>query len=86
MPNRTLIIRQGPRRFVVIEQNTETRESTVYPNQEARELGINGYLYRDARHAARESCAQRYRTIMEALAEHPEAERAQEYDLEGAEQ
>ena len=83
---RTLIIRQGPRRFIVIEQNTETLESTVYPSQYARELGINGYLYRDTRHAARESFAQRYRTIKAALAEHPEAERAPEYDPQGAEQ
>ena len=86
MPTRTIIIRQGPRRFVVIEQNTETLECTVYPNREARELGINGYLYRDARHAARESFAQRYWTIKDALAEHPGAERAPEYDPQGAEQ
>ena len=31
MPTRTIIIRQGPRRFIVIEQNTETLECLVVP-------------------------------------------------------
>ena len=86
MPTRTLIIRQAPRRFVVIEQNTETLDCLVFPCQSSRAKGIDWYTYSSIRNAARESWAQRYRTIKAALAEHPEAQRAPDYDPQGAEQ
>ncbi len=77
---RTLIIRQAPRRFIVVEQDTETLECLVVPC-----LGEGRYYYthQTIRSAARESWAKRYRTIKAALAEHPEAQRAPEYDPEG---
>ena len=83
MPTRTLIIRQAPRRFIVVEQNTETLECRVFPCQSSRDKGSDWYTYPSIRGAAREHWAQRYRTIKAALAEHPEAQRAPEYDLEG---
>ncbi len=83
MPNRTLIIRQAPRRFVVVQQNTETLDCLVYPCLSSRAKGIDWYTYSSIRNAARESWAQRYRTIKDALAAYPEAERAPEYDLDG---
>ena len=86
MSKRTLIIRQAPRRFVVVEQDTETLECLVFPCRSSRAKGINGYTYRSISNAARESWAQRYRTIKAALEEHPEAVRAPEHDLEGGEQ
>ena len=83
---RTLIIRQAPRRFIAIEQNTETLECLVFPCRSSRAKGINGYTYRSISNAAQESWAQRYQTIKAALAEHPEAVRAPEHDLKGVEQ
>ena len=76
---RTLIIRQAPRWFVVVEQNTETMECLVVPC-----LGEGRYYYthQTIRSAARESWAKRYRTIKAALTGHPEAQRAPEYDPE----
>jgi len=86
MPSRTLIIRQAPRRFVIVEQNTETPDCLVFPCRSSRAKGIHWYTYSSIRSAARESWAQRYRTVKSALAEHPEAQRAPEYDLEGGDQ
>ena len=83
MPTRTLIIRQGPRRFIIVEQNTETLDCMVLPCQSSRAKGIDWYTYSSIRNAARESWAQRYRTIKAALAENPKAERAPEYDIGG---
>ena len=83
MPTRTLIIRQAPRRFIIVEQNTENLDCLVFPCRSSRAKGINGYTYSSIRNAARESWAQRYRTIKAALAEHPEAQRAPEHDLDG---
>ena len=80
---RTLIIRQAPRRFVVVEQNTETLECLVLPCRSSQAKGVRWYTYNSIRGAARESWAKRYRTIRAALAEHPEAQRATEYDLKG---
>ena len=81
MPTRALVIRQAPRQFIVVEQDTETLECTVYPHREAREQGVAGYTYRSIRNAVLEGWAHRYRTIMDALAEHPEAQRAPKFDL-----
>jgi len=82
MNTRTLIIRQGPKRFIIVEENTETLDCLVLPNRAAREQGVGMYTYRCPDRAAREGHAQIYRTIKAALEEHPEAERAPEYDLE----
>ena len=82
---RTLIIRQAPRRFIVVEQDAYTLDCLVFPCRSSRAKGIDWYTYRSIRNAARESWAQRYRTIKAALDEHPEAQRAPEYDLEGGE-
>jgi hypothetical protein len=82
---RTIIIRQAPRRFIVVEQDTKTLDCLVFPCRSSRAKGIHWYTYCSIRYAARESWAQRYRTIKAALAEHPEAQRAPEYDLEGSE-
>jgi len=79
---KTLIIRQGPKRFIVVEQDERTSEAVVYPSRSARKAGVGGYTYRTAHGAAREGHAQKYRTIKAALSEHPEAQRAPEYDLE----
>ena len=82
MNTRTLIIRQKPKRFIVVKQNTQTMECLVLTCH-TRWAGIHWYVHQTIRSAARESWAQRYRTIKAALAEHPEAQRAPEYDLEG---
>ena len=82
MPIRTLIIRQDPRRFIIVEQDTDTLECLVFPCRSSQAKGIHWYTYSSIRGAARESWAKRYRTIKAALAEHPEAQRAPEYDLE----
>ena len=79
MPIRTLIIRQAPRRFIIVEQNTETLGCLVLP---CLDSGPYYYTHQTIRSAARESWAKRYRTIKAALAEHPEAERAPEHDPE----
>jgi hypothetical protein len=83
MPTRTLIIRQAPRQFIVVEQDAQTLDCLVFPCRSSRAKGIHWYTYHSVRNAARESWAQRYRTIKAALADHPEAQRAPEYDLEG---
>ena len=83
MSTRTLIIRQAPRRFIIVEQDSETLDCLVFPCRSSRDKGIDWYTYSSIRNAARESWAQRYRTIKAALAEHPESQRAPEYDLEG---
>ena len=80
---RTLIIRQAPRRFVIVEQDTDTLGCIVLPCRSSHENGIGGYTHQTIRSAARESWAKRYRTIKAAHAEHPEALRAPEYDIEG---
>jgi len=85
MPHRTIIIRQAPRRFIVVEQDADLI-CRVLPCQSSRAKGIHWYTYSSIRNAARESWAQRYRTIKAALEEHPEAVRAPEYDLEGGKQ
>jgi len=83
MSERTLIIRQAPRRLIVVEQNTETLECLVLPCRSSQAKGVHWYTYNSIRGAAGEHWAQRYRTIKAALAEHPEAQRAPEYDLDG---
>ena len=80
---RTLIIRQAPRRFIIVEQDSETLDCLVFPCRSSRAKGIGWYTYSSIRNAARESWAQRYQTIKAALSEHPEAQRAPEYDLDG---
>ncbi len=80
---RTLIIRQAPRQFIVIEQNTDTLDCRVLPCRSSQDKGIQWYTYPSIRGAAGEHWAKRYRTIKAALAEHPEAQRAPEYDLAG---
>ena len=82
MNTRTLIIRQGPKRFIIVEENTETLDCLVLPNRAAREQGVGMYTYSCPDRAAREGHAQVYRTIKAALEEFPEAERAPEYDIE----
>ena len=85
MPNRTLIIRQAPRRFIVVQQDTDTMDCRVLPCLSSREKGIDWYTYPSIRGAAGEHWAQRYRTIKAALTVYPEAQRAPEYDIEGGE-
>ncbi len=81
MTHRTLLIRQAPKRFIIVEQDTETLECIVYPHREAREQGVAGYTYNSIKNAVLEGWAHRYRTIKEALSEHPEAQRSPGYDL-----
>jgi len=82
---RTLIIRQAPRRFIIVEQDADTLDCRVLPCRSSQGKGIRWYTYPSVRGAAGEHWAKRYRTIRAALAEHPEAQRAPEYDLEGGE-
>ena len=84
MLTRTLIVRQAPRRFIVVKQKAHTMECDVLTCHTAW-AGLKWYVHQNIQNAARESWAQRYRTVKDALDEHPEAERAPEYDIEGGE-
>ena len=67
------------------QQDTETLDCLVFPCRSSRAKGIHWYTYSSIRNAARESWAQRYRTIKAAKVDHPGAQRTPEYDLEGGE-
>ena len=82
MEKRTLIIRQGKKRFIIMEDDPKNFRYLVFPNRSARKQGVGMYTYRCPDRAAREGHAQVYRTIKAALAEHPEGQRAPEYDIE----
>ena len=82
MEKRTLIVRQGPKQFIIMEDDPKNFQYLVFPNRSARKQGVGMYTYSCPDRAAREGHAQVYRTIKAALEEFPEAHRAPEYDLE----